>query len=201
MALIICKSIFVFSKTQGLLVKMYIFALYGKNKNKAFQQPKVNNTMKTKQKKIDNNDKKILSIIARDARVPLKDVAKVCNMSRAAVHQRVLRMIEGGVITGSRYDVSPQCVGYSTCTYVGISLDRGSRYQSVVDQLNKIPEIVECHFTTGPYTMLVKLYARDNAHLMDLLNHQIQKIVGVISTETLISLEQSINKPLLIEYD
>ena len=76
--------------------------------------------MKTKQKKIDNNDKKILSIIARDARVPLKDVAKVCNMSRAAVHQRVLRMIEGGVITGSRYDVSPQCVGYSTCTYVGI---------------------------------------------------------------------------------
>ena len=103
--------------------------------------------MKTKQKKIDNNDKKILSIIARDARVPLKDVAKVCNMSRAAVHQRVLRMIEGGVITGSRYDVSPQCVGYSTCTYVGISLDRGSRYQSVVDQLNKIPEIVECHFT------------------------------------------------------
>lgn len=180
---------------------MYIFALYGKNKNKAFQQPKVNDTMKTKQKKIDNNDKKILSIIARDARVPLKDVAKVCNMSRAAVHQRVLRMIEGGVITGSRYDVSPQCVGYSTCTYVGISLDRGSRYQSVVDQLNKIPEIVECHFTTGPYTMLVKLYARDNAHLMDLLNHQIQKIVGVISTETLISLEQSINKPLLIEYD
>ncbi len=157
--------------------------------------------MKTKQKKIDNNDKKILSVIARDARVPLKDVAKVCNMSRAAVHQRMLRMIEGGVITGSRYDVSPQCVGYSTCTYVGISLDRGSRYQSVVDLLNKIPEIVECHFTTGPYTMLVKLYARDNAHLMVLLNHQIQKIAGVISTETLISLEQSINKPLLIEYE
>ena len=132
--------------------------------------------MKTKQKKIDNSDRKILSIIGRDARVPLKDVAKVCQMSRAAVHQRVLKMIENGVITGSRY-------------------------QSVVDQISKIPEIVECHFTTGPYTMLVKLYARDNAHLMELLNHQIQKIVGVTSTETLISLEQSIDKPLTIESD
>ena len=157
--------------------------------------------MKTKQKKIDNSDRKILSIIGRDARVPLKDVAKVCQMSRAAVHQRVLKMIENGVITGSRYDVNPQAVGYLTCTFVGISLDKGSRYQSVVDQISKIPEIVECHFTTGPYTMLVKLYARDNAHLMELLNHQIQKIVGVTSTETLISLEQSIDKPLTIESD
>ena len=110
-------------------------------------------------------------------------------------------MIENGVITGSRYDVNPQAVGYLTCTFVGISLDKGSRYQSVVDQISKIPEIVECHFTTGPYTMLVKLYARDNAHLMELLNHQIQKIVGVTSTETLISLEQSIDKPLTIESD
>ena len=157
--------------------------------------------MKTKQKKIDNSDRKILSIIGRDARVPLRDVAKVCQMSRAAVHQRVLKMIENGVITGSRYDVNPQAVGYLTCTFVGISLDKGSRYQSVVDQISKIPEIVECHFTTGPYTMLVKLYARDNAHLMELLNHQIQKIVGVTSTETLISLEQSIDKPLTIESD
>ena len=152
--------------------------------------------MKTKQKKIDNNDKKILSIIARDARVPLKDVAKVCNMSRAAVHQRVLRMIEGGVITGSRYDVSPQCVGYSTCTYVGIKLERGSMYKEVACELEKIQEIVECHFTTGPYTMLIKLYSRDNEHLMDLLNNHIQEIPGVVSTETLISLEQSFSRQI-----
>ena len=152
--------------------------------------------MKTKQKRIDNADRKILSIIGQDARVPLKDVAKVCNMSRAAVHQRVLKMMENGVITGSHYVVNPQSVGYLTCTFVGISLDKGSRYQSVVDQISKRPE---CHFTTGPYTMLIKLYARDNTQLMDLLNHQIQKIEGVISTETLISLEQSIDKPLRIE--
>ena len=155
--------------------------------------------MKTKQKRIDNADRKILSIIGQDARVPLKDVAKVCNMSRAAVHQRVLKMMENGVITGSHYVVNAQSVGYLTCTFVGISLDKGSRYLSVVDQISKIPEVVECHFTTGPYTMLIKLYARDNTQLMDLLNHQIQKIEGVISTETLISLEQSIDKPLRIE--
>ena len=155
--------------------------------------------MKTKQKRIDNADRKILSIIGQDARVPLKDVAKVCNMSRAAVHQRVLKMMENGVITGSHYVVNPQSVGYLTCTFVGISLDKGSRYQSVVDQISKIPEVVECHFTTGPYTMLIKLYARDNTQLMDLLNHQIQKIEGATSTETLISLEQSIDKPLRIE--
>ena len=155
--------------------------------------------MKTKQKKIDSSDRKILSIIGRDARVPLKDVAQVCKMSRAAVHQRVLKMIENGVITGSRYDVNPQSVGYLTCTFVGICLDKGSRYQSVVDQISKIPEVVECHFTTGSYTMIIKLYARDNTNLMELLNHQIQKIAGVTSTETLISLEQSIDKPLAID--
>ena len=157
--------------------------------------------MKTKQKKIDNSDRKILSIIGRDARVPLKDVAKVCQMSRAAVHQRVLKMIENGVITGSRYDVNPQAVGYLTCTFVGISLDKGSRYQSVVDQISKIPEIVECHFTTGPYTMLVKLYARDNEQLMDLLNNKMQMIPGVVSTETLISLDQSIKREIPVHLE
>ena len=151
--------------------------------------------------KIDNLDKKILSILSKNARIPFKDVAAECGVSRAAIHQRVQHLIAGGVITGSGFDVNPKSVGYSTCTYVGINLERGSMYKDVVQQLLTIPEIVECHFTTGPYTMLVKLYARDNAHLMELLNHQIQKIVGVTSTETLISLEQSIDKPLTIESD
>ncbi len=156
-------------------------------------------TVKTRQDKIDDCDRKILGIIARDARVPLKDVAKACGMSRAAVHQRVLRMTECGAITGSRYEVSPESAGYNTCAYVGITLDSGSRYQSVAERFSQIPEIVECHFTTGPYTMLVKLYAHDNAHLMALLKHGIHEIDGVISTETLISLEQSISKPLPVE--
>ena len=144
--------------------------------------------------KIDALDKKILSILSKNARMPFKDVATECNVSRAAIHQRVQRLIEAGVITGSGYTVCPKSIGYSTCTYVGIKLERGSMYKRVAAELDKIPEIVECHFTTGPYTMLVKLYSRDNEHLMDLLNNRIQEISGVISTETLISLEQSISR-------
>ena len=143
---------------------------------------------------IDALDLKILGIISVNARIPFKDVAAVCGVSRAAIHQRVQRLIEAGVITGSGYTVCPKSIGYSTCTYVGIKLERGSMYKRVAAELDKIPEIVECHFTTGPYTMLVKLYSRDNEHLMDLLNNRIQEISGVISTETLISLEQSISR-------
>ena len=112
--------------------------------------------------KIDRLDKKILSILALNARIPFKDVAAECGVSRAAIHQRVQHLIEDGVITGSGFDVNPKSLGYSTCTYVGIRLERGSMYKDVVKQLMNIPEIVECHFTTGPYTMLVKLYVRDN---------------------------------------
>ncbi len=148
--------------------------------------------------KIDLLDQKILEIISLNARVPFKDVATMCGVSRAAIHQRVLRLIESGVIRGSGYHVNPKCLGYSTCTYVGIKLERGSMYKNVAAQLENIPEIVECHFTTGPYTMLVKLYSYDNEHLMELLNNRIQEIKGVISTETLISLEQSINREVPI---
>ncbi len=148
--------------------------------------------------KTDNLDRKILEIITANARVPFKDVAEVCGVSRAAIHQRVQRLTDAGVIIGSGYHVDPKTLGYSTCTYVGVILERGSMYKRVVEELRRIPEVVECHFTTGPYTMLVKLYARDNAHLMELLNNRLQEISGVISTETLISLEQSINKEIPI---
>lgn len=153
--------------------------------------------------KIDNLDKKILSILSKNARIPFKDVAAECGVSRAAIHQRVQHLIAGGVITGSGFDVNPKSIGYSTCTYVGMNLERGNMYKDVVEKLIDIPEIVECHFTTGPYTMLVKLYSRDNEHLMDLLNNHIQEIHGVISTETLISLEQSINRtvPVTLQED
>ena len=112
--------------------------------------------------KIDNLDKRILEIITANARIPFKDVAAVCGVSRAAIHQRVQRLIDLGVIVGSGYNVDPKTLGYSTCTYVGIILEKGSMYKNVVEELNHIPEVVECHFTTGPYTMLVKLYACDN---------------------------------------
>ncbi len=148
--------------------------------------------------KIDRLDKKILSILSKNARMPFKDVAAECNVSRAAIHQRVQHLTEDGVITGSKFDVNPKSLGFSTCTYVGITLEKGSMYKQVVEQLEHIPEIVECHFTTGPYTMLVKLYAKDNGQLMDLLNNQLQEIPGVVATETLISLEQSIRREIPI---
>ena len=151
--------------------------------------------------KIDNLDKKILSILSKNARIPFKDVAAECNVSRAAIHQRVQHLIEAGVITGSGFDVNPKSLGYSTCTYVGISLEKGSMYKNVVEELQQIPEVVECHFTTGPYTMMVKLYARDNEQLMELLNGKLQGIHGVVSTETLISLEQSIKREIPVHFE
>ena len=151
--------------------------------------------------KIDNLDKKILSILSKNARIPFKDVAAECNVSRAAIHQRVQHLIEAGVITGSGFDVNPKSLGYSTCTYVGITLEKGSMYKDVGEELQHIPEVVECHFTTGPYTMLVKLYARDNEQLMELLNGCLQGIHGVTSTETLISLEQSIKREIPVHFE
>ena len=151
--------------------------------------------------KVDRLDKKILGILSQNARMPFKDVAAQCGVSRAAIHQRVQHLVENGVITGSGFDVNPKSLGYTTCTYVGLNLERGSMYKKVVERISAIQEVVECHFTTGPYTMLVKLYAKDNEQLMDLLNNQLQGISGVVSTETLISLEQSIKREVPISED
>ncbi len=151
--------------------------------------------------KIDNLDRKILEIIMRNARIASKDVATECGVSRAAIHQRIQRMIDLNVITGSGYNVDPKVLGYRTCTYIGVNLERGAMYREVVPELEKIHEIVECHFTTGPYSMLIKLFARDNEHLMELLNDKIQMIPGVTGTETLISLDHSISRVLPVTYD
>ena len=148
--------------------------------------------------RIDNLDKKILNIIMKNARIASKDVALECGVSRAAIHKRIQRLIEMKVITGSGYTVNPRTLGYNTCTYIGVSLEKGSMYRDVVRELENIPEVVECHFTTGPYSMLIKVYAQDNQHLMELLNDKIQHIPGVTETETLISLEQSMNRQINI---
>jgi Lrp/AsnC family transcriptional regulator, regulator for asnA, asnC and gidA len=149
--------------------------------------------------KIDELDRKILNIITKNARIPFKDVAADCGVSRAAIHQRVQRLIDAGVITGSGYTVNPKSLGYHISTYVGIKLEKGSLYKEVVPALEQIPEIVECHFTLGPYTLLVRLFAKDDEHLMQLLNNKIQEIPGVVSTETLMSLEERIQREIPIE--
>ena len=151
--------------------------------------------------KIDNLDLHILKIVMHNARIPSKDVALECGVSRAAIHQRLQRLIDMKVITGSGYKVNPKTLGYTTCTYIGVNLERGALYRNVVPELEKIPEVVECHFTTGPYTMLIKLYVRDNEQLMDLLNNKIQMIPGVVGTETLISLDNSIDREIPVRFD
>ena len=148
--------------------------------------------------RMDALDRKILGIISQNARIPFRDVALQCGVSRAAIHQRVQRMFDDGIITGSGYHVNPRSIGYNTCTYVGLTLEKGSMYREVVAALDRIPEVVESHFTTGRYTMMIKLYARDNSHLMELINGNIQEIKGVTATETLISLDESIKKEIPI---
>lgn len=148
--------------------------------------------------RLDKLDLKILKIISTNARIPFKEVAELCGVSRAAIHQHVQRMMELGVITGSGFTVNPKALGFNTCTYIGVRLERGSLYNEVAPLLRQIPEIVECHYTTGPYSILLKLYAEDNNDLMRILNGIIQEIPGVTGTETLISLDESFMRSLYI---
>ncbi len=147
---------------------------------------------------LDDTDIKILEIITKNARLPFKDVAVECGISRAAVHQRVNRLIEMEVITGSGYQIDPKKVDYHTCTYIGIFLDKGGIYETVAEQLRKIPEVVECHYTTGKYAIFAKVFARNNEHLKQILSANIQKIQGVTSTETFISLEETFKREVPI---
>ncbi|WP_321285541.1 Lrp/AsnC ligand binding domain-containing protein [uncultured Sunxiuqinia sp.] len=147
---------------------------------------------------LDQIDLHILDIITKNARVPFKDVASEVGVSRAAVHQRVNRMVEMDVITGSGYHIDPKKVDYKTCTYVGVFLEKGGFYEDVANQLKEIPEIVECHYTTGQYAIFVKVYARDNEHLKEVLSDKVQKIGGISSTETFISLEETFKRQVPI---
>ena len=149
---------------------------------------------------LDEVDFKILDIITKNARIPFKDVAIEAGISRAAVHQRVNRMFDLGVITGSGYHINPKKVDFSTCTYVGIFLEKGDLFSEVVTNLELIPEIVECHYTTGKYAIFIKVYAKDNEHLKAILSNEIQKIPGVSSTETFISLEESFKRTIPVHF-
>ncbi len=150
----------------------------------------------TENLQIDNLDRKILDIITKNARIPYLEVARECNVSGAAIHQRVQRLIRTGVIKGSEFKVDPVMVGFRTCAYIGIFLDSPGNYKEAVSKLKGIPEVIECHYTTGNYSLFIKVYTRDNEHLRSVLTDKIQTIPGVVRTETLISLEESINRQI-----
>lgn len=145
---------------------------------------------------IDELDKKILSILTKDARIPFLEVARECNVSGAAIHQRVQRLTKMGIISGSQFNISPKKLGYHTCAYVGIFLDNAAMFHDVSSRLLQIPEIMQCHYTTGQYSMFIKVYARDNEHLRIVLANKIQAIPGIMRTETFISLEVLVDRQL-----
>jgi Lrp/AsnC family transcriptional regulator, regulator for asnA, asnC and gidA len=147
---------------------------------------------------IDSLDKKILSIIQGNARIPFLEVARECGVSGAAIHQRVQKLTKIGVIVGSEFVVDPKKVGYHTCAYIGIFLEKAGLFKEVVSQLEEIPEIIQCDYTTGNYSIFIKVYTRDNQHLKEILADKLQSIRGVARTETFICLEESFNRHLQV---
>lgn len=148
---------------------------------------------------IDSLDKKILTLIKSDARTPFLEVARQCGISGAAVHQRVQRLTKAGIIKGSELILDPEKMGYSTCAYIGIYLEKASLYFEVVEELKKITEITQCHYTTGNWSIFIKLYTKNNKHLKDILVNRLQSINGVVRTETFISLEEGFSRQLPVD--
>ncbi len=148
---------------------------------------------------IDKLDRTILNILMKDARTPYLEIARHCNVSGATVHLRIQKLEQSGVIKGSRLMVDPSRLGIGICAFLGIYLDRGSSFKDVVQDLKAIEEIVESHYTTGMYSIFAKIYCRDTAHLREVLNDKIQAISAVQRTETLISLEETFERQIVIE--
>jgi len=148
---------------------------------------------------LDKLDKKILHFISQNARTPFLEIARECNVSGAAIHQRVQKLSQQGVIRNSEFVIDQYKVGYQTCAYIGIVLKNNVEFQEVVDYIKAIPEIVECHYTTGKYAMFIKMYARDNRHLLRLILDRLAVIPGVANTETFqLSLEEIFRRQLSI---
>lgn len=148
---------------------------------------------------IDQIDQKILSFLVNNARMPFLEIARECGVSGAAIHQRVKRLENNGIITGSRLLVKPQALGLNVCAFVSISLSEANKYNEVVESLRNIPEIVECHFVTGKAALLLKVYCFDNDHLMEILLNTIQNIPYVQATDTVISLDQAIERQVWVK--
>lgn len=146
---------------------------------------------------LDSLDKKILSLIASDARTPFLEVARACNVSGAAIHQRIQRLTAIGILKGSQFIINPEKIGYETCAYIGLYLKDPSKFDEVVEELRKIPEVVECHYTTGGFDMFIKLYAKNNHHLLNIIHDKLQPL-GLSRSETIVSFNAVINRQLPI---
>lgn len=148
---------------------------------------------------LDELDEKILKLIVDNARVPFLEVARECNVSGAAIHQRVQKLTNLGVVKGSEFIVDPEKLGYEACAFVGIFLTSPSTFDHVVKELEKIPEVVECYYTTGQYDLLIKVFAKNNKDLLRIIHNELQPL-GLARTETLISFKDAFRKKFPINF-
>lgn len=149
--------------------------------------------------KLDNIDRKILYFLVNDARKPYLEIARECGVSGAAIHQRVRKLEENGIITGSRLLIKPSAIGLNVCAYISIVVTESNKSPEVIAALKKIPEVVECHFVTGRYTLLVKVYCLDNDHLMEVIMHKLREVPYIQSTDTMISLEEVFERQVWVK--
>lgn len=150
--------------------------------------------------KIDELDKHILRMISENARIPFLEVARACNVSGAAIHQRVQRLTSLGILMGTGYYIDPSKIGYETCAYIGLNLKDPSQFDHAIHEVQRIPEVVECHYTSGPYDLFVKIYARNNRHLLNIIHNKLQPL-GLAHTETIISFMETRQKQVPIPDD
>lgn len=156
------------------------------------------NQVMTNRITLDAIDRKILKYLIRNARTPFLEIARECNISGAAIHQRIRKLNDAGVICGSRLIVDPRMLGFDVCAYIGIRIESTRDLESMQEALENIPEIVECHFITGNYSLFAKVYCLDNSHLMRVLN-TLQSIPGITSTETRISLKETLQRQIHVD--
>ena len=147
--------------------------------------------------RLDALDKKVLELVIADARIPFLEVARACNVSGAAIHQRIQKLTNIGILKGSQFNIDPEKIGYETCAFIGLYLKDPEKFDDVVEELRKIPEVVECHYTTGGYDMFIKLYAYNNHHLLNVIHDKLQPL-GLSRSETIISFNEAINRPITI---
>lgn len=136
-------------------------------------------------------------MVAEDARVPFLEVARACDVSGAAIHQRIAKLRAMGVLKGSQFIINPEAIGYETCAYIGLYLKDPESFDDVVEKLRDIPEVTECHYTTGGFDMFIKIYARNNHHLLDIIHDRLQPL-GLSRSETVVSFNAVIDRQLPI---
>lgn len=145
--------------------------------------------------KLDRLDKQILKMIADDARIPFLEVARACDVSGAAIHQRIQKMTNAGILKGSQFIVDPEKIGYETCAFIGLNLKNPESFDEVVEKLKEMPEVVECHYTTGNYDLFIKIYALNNHDLLDIIHDKLQPL-GLARSETIISFHSAISRQM-----